>query len=87
MSQELAASASMPGRSTTRNAMDLVLMMTGSVFTGLLTIVMAPIMPQVTEHFGDHHNSRIIARMVMVLPCVGVILAGPRCCRSGQSSC
>lgn len=77
MSQELAVAATEPGRASVRHIMDLILIMTGSVFTGLLTIVMAPIMPQVTEYFGDHHNSRIIAQMIMVLPCVGVILAGP----------
>lgn len=57
--------------------MDLILMLTGSVFTGLLTIVMAPIMPQVTEHFADHGNARIVAQMLMVLPCIGVVCAGP----------
>lgn len=76
MSGKIAAFADR-GRVSARNAMDLILMLTGSVFTGLLTIVMAPIMPQVTEHFADQSNAKVVAQMIMVLPCIGVVFAGP----------
>ena len=64
-------------RSRLRVAADLVLILSGSIFTGLLTIAVSPILPQLMEHFGSGVDAKLLAQLVMVVPCIGVIIGGP----------
>lgn len=60
-------------RTPLRVAADLVLILSGSIFTGLLTIAPSPVLHSIADHFGD---AKFLAQMIMVVPSVGVVLAG-----------
>lgn len=60
-------------RSPLRVAADLTLILSGSIFTGLLTIAPSPVLHSIADHFGD---AKFLAQMIMVFPSIGVVLAG-----------
>jgi MFS family permease len=67
---------------TFRRFADLILILTGSVFTGLLTIAPAPVLHDVADHFVGFTlfdmavDEKFVAQMIMVFPAIGVVLAG-----------
>lgn len=73
VSENVPSDESLAGRSPLRVAADLILILSGSIFTGLLTIAPAPVLPSIADHFGD---AKFLAQMIMVFPSVGVVLAG-----------
>lgn len=70
-----ASSVALSQRSRWRIAADLILILSGSIFTGLLTVAPAPVLPKIAEHFGG--DARFLAQIIGVFPAIGVVIAGP----------
>lgn len=51
-------------------------MLTGSVYSGLIFVVVGPILPSLAHHFGPAKGGDVLAQWVMTAPAIGLVVGG-----------
>ena len=58
------------------NLLLIPLLLCGSVFSGLIFVVLGPILPALAQNFNDDGNGDIFAQWVMTVPAIGLVIGG-----------
>lgn len=54
----------------------VAVMLTGSVYSGLIFVVVGPILPNIATHFGHEAGGDVLAQWVMTAPAIGLVVGG-----------
>lgn len=54
----------------------IAVMLSGSIFTGLIFVSLSPVLPALAEHFKGGEDGVLLAQWVMTFPSVGLIIGG-----------
>ncbi|SFR90039.1 MFS transporter [Sphingomonas jatrophae] len=54
----------------------IALLLTGAVYSGLIFVVVGPILPSLAQHFGQARGGDVLAQWVMTAPAIGLVVGG-----------
>jgi MFS family permease len=55
----------------------IIVMLSGTTFVALVVTAVAPIMSQLSEHFGQAGHGKLVAYGVATVPSIGIMIGGP----------